>query len=62
MSERLTTRTVPLNFALGHCGEIDPSCIAYWVHCECGMTTTEFVRWLLGELALLDAIDPECSK
>jgi hypothetical protein len=42
--------------------EIDPTEIAYYVHCQCGLTPMEFVAWLGDQLVTLDAIDPECSK
>ena len=41
---------------------ISPEDIALYVHCACGMSHLAFVRWLLGELETLEAIDPYCSK
>ena len=42
--------------------EVEPTTIAYWAHCESGLTHAEFIQWLAGELSLLEAIDPGCSK
>jgi hypothetical protein len=42
--------------------EIEPSTIAYWAHCQSGLTHAEFIQWIAGELSLLEAIDPGCSK
>jgi hypothetical protein len=42
--------------------EIDPTEIAYWAHCQSGMTALAFVRWLCRELETLDGIDPYCDK
>lgn len=42
--------------------EIDPTEIAMYVHCACGLQPMAFVAWLLGELVTLEAIDPHCSK
>jgi hypothetical protein len=42
--------------------EITGQDIAYWVHCWCGMEPLAFIKWLIGELETLDAIDRYCSK
>lgn len=42
--------------------EVLPEDIAYYVHCQSGMTPMEFVAWLTDQLVTLEAIDPECSK
>lgn len=59
-------RTRPLPFvwpmADGVTVQFDGEDIAMWVHCGCGMSPLSFVRWLLGELETLDAIDRYCSK
>jgi hypothetical protein len=41
---------------------IDPERIAYWAHCESGLSADAVIEWLRGELELLEAIDPHCDK